>query len=124
MSANDKVLIENAYKKMYEGMIAKNEVFLREVLDDSYVLVHMTGMHQSRDEFIKAVMNGTLNYYAGRQAGMSIELKGDTAVMVGRSEVTAAVFGGGKHTWRLQQNCSLKKVNGDWKFTRSVVSTY
>ena len=43
----DKELVKNAYKKMYEGMIAKDEKILDKVLDESFVLVHMTGMRQS-----------------------------------------------------------------------------
>ena len=121
---DEKELIRSIYKQMYEGMISKDETLLREVLDDSFVLVHMTGMQQSKKEFIKAVLNGTLNYFSGRQESLSVEQSVDTAVMIGRSVVTAAVFGGGKHTWRLQQKCDLKKANGKWKITRSVVSTY
>ena len=41
-----------AYKRMYDGMIAKDEKILRDVLDDSFVLVHMTGMRQPKEEFI------------------------------------------------------------------------
>ena len=39
---------KGTYEKMYDGMIAKNEEILREVLDDSFVLVHMTGMRQPK----------------------------------------------------------------------------
>lgn len=120
----DKEMIVNAYKKMYEGMIKKDEKILDEVLDDSFVLVHMTGMRQSKDAFIKAVMNGTLNYFSAEHEHMPIEISGDTAVLTGQSYVAAAVFGGGRSNWHLQQKCSLKKVNGDWKITGSVASTY
>ena len=41
---NDEQLIRDVYIKMYEGMIAKDEATLREALDDSFVLVHMTGL--------------------------------------------------------------------------------
>ena len=120
----DKELVKNAYKKMYEGMIAKDEKILDEVLDDSFVLVHMTGMKQSKDTFIKAVMDGTLNYFSAEHEHMPVEISGDTAVLTGQSYVAAAVFGGGRSNWHLQQKCSLKKVNGDWKITQSVASTY
>ena len=120
----DKELVKNAYKKMYEGMIAKDEKILDEVLDDSFVLVHMTGMRQAKDVFIKAVMDGTLNYFSAEHEHMPIEISGDTAVLTGQSYVAAAVFGGGRSNWHLQQKCSLKKVNGDWKITQSVASTY
>ena len=120
----DKELVKNAYKKMYEGMIAKDEIILNEVLDDSFVLVHMTGMKQSKDAFIKAVMDGTLNYFSAEHEHMPVEINGDTAVLIGQSYVAAAVFGGGRSNWHLQQKCSLKKVSGDWKITGSVASTY
>ena len=120
----DKELVKNAYKKMYEGMIAKDEIILNEVLDDSFVLVHMTGMKQSKDAFIKAVMNGTLNYFSAEHEHMPVEISGDTAVLIGQSYVAAAVFGGGRSNWHLQQKCSLKRVSGEWKITRSVASTY
>lgn len=102
----------------------KDREALENVLDDSYVLVHMTGMRQSKSEFINAVMDGTLNYYSAVHESESVDITGDTAVVVGRSYVQAAVFGGGKHYWHLQQTCSLKKTNGNWKITRSVASTY
>ena len=122
---NDEQLIRDVYIKMYEGMIAKDEATLREALDDSFVLVHMTGMRQSREEFINAILNGTLNYYSAEHENMPVEISSDgTAVLTGQSYVAAAVFGGGKSNWRLQQKCSLKKIGGTWKITRSVASTY
>ena len=121
---NDEQLIRDAYIRMYDGMIAKDDTVLRDVLDDSFVLVHMTGMRQSREEFINAVLDGTLNYYSAEHEYMPVEINGDTAVLIGQSYVAAAVFGGGRSNWRLQQKCSFKKVDGTWKITRSVASTY
>ncbi len=121
---NDEQLIRDAYTRMYEGMIVKDESILREVLDDSFVLIHMTGMRQPKEAFIKAVLNGTLNYFSAEHEKMPVEISGDTAVLTGQSYVAAAVFGGGRHNWHLQQKCSLKKTDGVWKITRSVASTY
>ena len=121
---NDEQMIRDAYIRMYRGMIAKDESILREVLDDSFVLVHMTGMRQPKQAFIKAVLNGTLNYYSAEHENMPVEISGNTAVLTGQSYVAAAVFGGGRSNWHLQQKCSLKKTDGVWKITRSVASTY
>ena len=121
---NDEQIIRDAYIRMYEGMIKKDESILREVLDDSFVLVHMTGMRQPKQAFIKAVLNGTLNYFSAEHENMPVEISGDTAVLTGQSYVAAAVFGGGRHNWHLQQKCSLKKTDGVWKITWSVASTY
>ena len=59
---SDQEEVVNCYREMYRGMIDKNRNTLSEVLDDSFVLVHMTGMRQSKEAFIRAVEDGTLNY--------------------------------------------------------------
>lgn len=120
----DQKLIIEAYQKMYQAMIAKDEAGLHEVLDDSFMLVHMTGLRQSKREFIHAVVDGTLNYYSAIHENMPTEVNGDTAIIIGQSYVEAAVFGGRRSQWRLQQKCCLKKENGIWKITESVASTY
>lgn len=116
--------IQDCYKAMYTAMIAKDKEGLDAVLDDSFVLVHMTGMRQNKNEFIAAVLDGTLNYYSAVHKNMPVTVNGDSAVITGQSYVQAAVFGGGKHFWHLQQKCNLKNTNGQWKITRSVASTY
>lgn len=55
---DDKISIIEVYKKMYDAMIAKDADALNKALDDSFVLVHMTGMRQSKQAFIQAVLNG------------------------------------------------------------------
>ena len=116
--------IQEQYKKMYDAMIRKDEAALSAVLDDSFVLVHMTGMRQSKTAFLRAVMDGTLNYFSVRHENMPVSVNGDTATLAGQSYVAAAVFGGGKHNWHLQQEITLKKKDGAWLMTESVASTY
>ena len=116
--------IRAAYAAMYDAMIAKDEAGLSRVLDDSFVLVHMTGMKQSKPVFIRAVLDGTLNYFSARHERMDVRVAGDSATLIGQSYVAAAVFGGGRHAWRLQQTLTLKQENDAWRITRSVASTY
>ena len=120
----DKDQIIQLYKEMYTAMINKDRAELERVHDDSFVLVHMTGMRQPKEVYITAIMDGTLNYYSATHEDMQIELNGDTAVLMGRSKVTAAVFGGSKNTWRLQLRFQLVKKNNDWYFTLASASTY
>ena len=120
----NEIEIQETYIRMCDGMIAKDESVLRDVLDDSFVLIHMTGMRQSKEAFIKAVFDGTLNYFSARHDSMTVEISGNTAVLTGQSYVSAAVFGGGRHNWRLQQRCNLRRTNDGWKITESTASTY
>lgn len=120
----DKEQIVQLYKEMYTAMVNKDRAGLERVHDDSFVLVHMTGMRQSKQEYINAIMGGTLNYYSASHKDMQVEIKGDSAVLIGRSRVTAAVFGGGKHTWQLQLRFQLVKKNGEWRFALASASIY
>ena len=45
-------------------MIDKDRSILSQLLHDSFVLVRMTGMRQGKEAFIRAVENGTLNYFS------------------------------------------------------------
>lgn len=120
----DRDQIIQLYKEMYTAMVNKDGAELERVHDDSFVLVHMTGMRQPKEVYISSIMDGTLNYYSASHEDMQVEVKGDTAVLIGRSRVNAAVFGGGKHTWRLQLRFQLVNKNGEWRFAMASASTY
>ena len=120
----DRKEIEQVYHEMYRAMVSKDRAELERLHDDSFVLVHMTGMQQSKEVYINSIMDGALNYYSEHTEGLDIKITGDTAVMTGRSKVTAAVFGGGKHTWRLQLRFTLARTADGWKLTGSHASTY
>ena len=120
----DKQQIIKLYKEMYTAMVSKDRAELERVHDDSFVLAHMTGMRQSKQDYIKAIMDGTLNYYSAEHEDMQVKADGDTAVLIGRSKVTAAVFGGSKHTWRLQLRFQLVKKNNEWRFALASASVY
>ena len=120
----DKEQIIQLYKEMYTAMVNKDRAELERFHDDSFVLVHMTGMRQPKEVYISSIMDGTLNYYSASHEDMQVEVKGDTAVLIGRSRVNADVFGGGKHTWRLQLRFQLVKNNGEWRFALASASTY
>ena len=69
-------------------MVRKNGRLLSEVLDDSFVLIHMTGMRQSKEVFIRSVEDGTLNYYSTAHQEIKTEIHGETAALHGKSIVS------------------------------------
>ena len=145
----DKQQIEALYKQMYRAMIAKDIETLGTLLDENSVLIHMTGTRQPKREYLRAIKDGTLNYYSVEDDEIIIEVNGDKAAierdlsqaglnsaehkqsrledkatMTGRSRVNAAVYGGGRHTWRLQIKSTLVKKDGRWLFIEQRASTY
>lgn len=121
---DDKQQIIALYHQMYKAMVEKDTKTLNRIHAPEFVLIHMTGMHQPKKEYIRAIADGTLNYYSAEHEQMDVTVNNDHATLTGRSRVSAAVFGGGKHTWKLQLTFQLVKRNGQWLFTQSKASTY
>ncbi|MDE5992747.1 MAG: nuclear transport factor 2 family protein [Oscillospiraceae bacterium] len=121
---NEKEKLENAYRQLYRGMIGKNRDVLSEVLDSDFVLIHMTGMRQSKEAFIRSIEDGTLNYFSAEHQNIETEIHGDTAVLIGQSIVNAAVFGSGRSTWRLQLKIKLTKSGDSWLMNEAQASVY
>ena len=109
---------------MYQAMIDKDTAVLEQLLDEDFVLIHMTGMRQSKLEFMRAITNGILNYYSYEDSDLAINDFGSKACIIGKSRVNAAVFGGGRRTWPLQLDIDLVKKGNEWKITEIKASTY
>jgi ketosteroid isomerase-like protein len=124
MSMDEMETIRELYRQYWRCMIAKDAPGLRAIMSDDYVLMHMTGVRQSREEFLRGLLEGTFNYYDAEHDGIEVTVNGDTATMVGKSRVLAAVYGGRKNSWRLRGDFTLRKENGAWRFTGSGASTY
>lgn len=116
--------LEQLYHQLYQGMMDKDEVLLGRVLADDFVLYHMTGLQQSKEEFIAAVMDGTLNYYAEMTQSIAITPLEDRAEILGRSRVVAAVFGGKRSARDLQLKCELRRGRTGWQFVSARASTF
>jgi uncharacterized protein (TIGR02246 family) len=114
------------YRDLCDASMRKDADALAAVLADDYALVHMTGMRQPKRAYIDAVLDGTLNYYSTEHDSIDVKVTpgGEAATIRGCSRVNAAVFGGGRHTWRLQQDLRAEKRDGAWLLTESRASTY
>ena len=121
---NEKYELEKLYEDMYSYMISKDTAALGKLLDDDFVLVHMTGMRQPKKEYLKTISNGTLNYFSCEDSEINTYIQGKKARLTGKSKVNAAVFGGGRNIWRLQLDIDLISKDGYWLITEIRASTY
>lgn len=120
----DKEIILQSYKDMYSYMVSKDTANLSKLMTDDFVLIHMTGIRQDKQTYLRCIADGTLNYYSALHENSDVSINGDTAILTGQSKVTAAVFGGGKHTWNLQLKFWFIKKDGIWLQYKSQASTY
>ena len=121
---DDKEQIRGLYREYWRCMITKDADGLRGMMTEDYTLLHMTGVKQSAETFLKGLLDGTFNYYSADHDSIEVQIRGDRASMIGKSRVLAAVYGGGKHSWRLRGDFSLRKEEGRWKLSSSRASTY
>ena len=124
MEMNDKTQLIMLYENMYQFMIRKDTDNLAKILSEEFALHHMTGMVQKKQEFLQAVRQGILNYFSADHEKIDVQITGDSAQIIGDSRVLAAVFGSGRHTWRLRQTISCKKENATWIMEKSIASVY
>ena len=120
----DEEQIKTLYRQYWTYMIEKNADGLRQMMTEDYELLHMTGVRQSAETFLKGLLDGTFNYYSAEHDSIEVRITGDRATMTGKSRVLASVYGGGKHLWHLQGDFTLRKETGQWKLTGSKASTY
>lgn len=123
---DERETVAQLYRDLCAHSIAKDADGLRALLAPEYRLVHMTGMEQSGEQYIAAVLDGTLNYYSSVHDSIDVQIAADGkhATVCGCSRTMAAVFGGGRRTWRLRQDLEAVRRDGTWKLTASRASTY
>lgn len=121
---DDKERIRDLYRRYWACMIGKDTEGLRKMMADDYVLMHMTGVRQSKEVFLEGLVDGTFNYYSAEHDSIEVNVEGNSATMIGKSRVAAAVYGGRRSLWRLRGDFTLRKENGIWLLTSSRASTY
>ena len=53
----DKEIISVLYREMYQAMVEKDVMTLEQIHVDDFVLTHMTGMRQSKQDYIQSIAN-------------------------------------------------------------------
>lgn len=116
---DDEAALKALYDEMWRALIAKDIAALDGMHAADFVLVHMTGMRQSKADYLRSVRDGDLNYFSARAADIFVDAA--AGKLIGRSEVEAAVFGGRKNIWRLELDFDVEKISGRWilKFARA-----
>ena len=124
MTMDEREIIREMYRKYWRYMIEKDADGLRSLTAKDYYLMHMTGVKQSAEVFLRGLLDGMFNYYSADHDDIEVCIDGDRAEMIGRSRVCAAVYGGRRSTWRLRGDFTLRREQGLWRFASSRASTY
>ncbi|MBQ9011566.1 MAG: nuclear transport factor 2 family protein [Bacilli bacterium] len=116
--------IKQLYSDLCEASITKDINILNKVLADDYTLVHMTGLIQTKEDYIKSVISGQLKYYKSIHESIDVKIDGNKASITGKTKTLASPFGMTKSWWYLKQDITLEKINNKWIIKHSIASTY
>ena len=114
---NEEKELLNSFIVFLQAIISKDKLGMQNSLDPSFVLIHMSGKNEPKNEFISDVMGGVLNYFHSKIINPKIRINNDTAEMDADVNLDAKVYGM-KGNWTLHSKNIFKKKNGRWYFVR------
>ena len=106
-----------AFKNHVEALIRKDKYTIESFLAPSFQLIHITGMTQSKNQFVSDVMGGALNYFSARLVNPQIQVFNNFANMIVDVEFDALVYGG-RGNWTLHSKNTFQKINNQWYFIK------
>ena len=124
MQTQDELEVKQLYIDLCEASINKNLDKLDKVLSDDYILVHMIGMKQSKEDYMESVKTGELAYFESKHESIEVRINNNEATIIGKTKTLASPFGSSKSWWNLRQDLKAKKIDGKWILTYSKASTY
>ena len=122
-SSDYKTQVLEAYRAMYRGMLERDTQLLDGLLDDEYTLTHLTGYVQPKKEWLEQIESGEMQYYSSQERDQSVDVIGDTSVLVGKNVVDATIWGS-RGTWNLQLTTTYERRDGEWIALKTVASTF
>ena len=115
--------VRASYAAQRRAMVAGDADALGALLSDGFVLVHMTGYRQSKDEWLADVRSGAMAYHAMEDVEVSVDASSGVPVLTARTR-TAATIWGASGTWPLQLRISFTHDGTAWVAAGTVASTW
>ena len=113
MGTTEEARVLAAYEAMQQAMIDKDMDALDRMLSDDMIFRHMTGVTQTKAEFLGEIADGTLNYYAYVIHDPQITVTGNEATLIASVTLTAKVYGA-SGDWTLPVHGHFVKIDGEW----------
>ena len=106
--------IEQFLDDWNDAMIAADTVRLGAMMDDGIILRHITGMTQTKREWLEEVASGSMKYHKIEKRDVVVTSNSDGSASVSFTSVITATIWGSYGTWTLSSTMRLVKRNGDW----------
>ena len=99
---------------VHDAMIAADTARLSAMMDDDIILHHITGMTQTKREWLEEVASGSMTYHKIETRDVVVTINSDGSACVSFTSVITATIWGGYGTWTLSGKMRLVRRNGRW----------
>lgn len=120
---NEKLQVLGITRQLTQLMIDKNTEALNKILVADFMLTHITGYVQSKEEWFSEIESERMKYYSYTELKTAVKIEGNKATFVGQNLLDARIWGTRK-SWRLQQTMHLEKRHGKWIILTSVAALF
>ncbi|MCY8034299.1 nuclear transport factor 2 family protein [Bacillus sonorensis] len=120
--SEDKQKILDVYQRIDEAMVNKDTETLDNILDDDYVLVHMTGYHQGKQEWLEQIENEEMKYFKTMPQKITITMNVDTAIIVCDTSIDARIYGL-RNTWSMKMEMHFEKRGDNWYPVKAIATS-
>ncbi|WP_419883484.1 nuclear transport factor 2 family protein [Peribacillus sp. B-H-3] len=111
--SEDKQNILAIYQRIDDAMVNKDTETLDKILDADYVLVHMTGYHQGKQEWLEQIENEQMKYFKIMPRKTAITIDGNSAILVCETKIDARIYGF-RNTWSMKMEMHFEKRGDNW----------
>jgi ketosteroid isomerase-like protein len=118
----DKQKILAVYQRIDDAMVNKDTESLDSILDDDYVLVHMTGIHQGKQEWLEQIENEQMKYFKILPQKTTITIDGNTAILICNTKIDARIYGF-RNTWSMKMEMHFEKRGDNWYPVNAVATS-
>ncbi len=106
--------IEQFLDEWNDAMVAADTTQLGSMMDEGIILRHITGMTQTKREWLEEVASGSMKYHQIEKRNIKVSLNADGSVSVSFTSVITATIWGSYGTWTLNGTMRLVKRSGKW----------
>ncbi len=108
------------YRQHVTLMVAGDTAALGKLLVPDFYLIHMTGMRQSKAEWLAAIDNGDMHYHQAQEHHVK---QLNEHEVLGQDQVDATIWGS-RGTWRLQLHAYFVETKQGWLIEHIKAGTY
>lgn len=110
-------------RQQIQALIDQDFDKLDQLIAPDAVFEHITGVTQTRDDWLRQIKLGRMQYFNSREEGIDVTVDGSTAVVISHDQLTARIYGM-RQTWALATTTILAWRQDAWVIIKTKSRLY